>query len=263
MKKTTALLVVSFGTSYDDTRMKTIDCLESELEETFTEVEVKRAWTNPEIISKIRSRDDIRVLNVEESMGDLIRNGYAQVAIQPTEIINGVGYEKMVRDICRFRDEIRILGIGEPLLTFSEDYEKVCSAIMEDVGPLKDDEALLLMGRGNKDHHADAAYAALDYRFKSKGYDNVHIATLDGFPEIAHSLTALRKTKVKKVKLMPLMLTVGKTVLRAMAGEDHTSWASMLSREGYQVEPLERSLGENRAIRQIFIEHAKKILHKG
>lgn len=262
MKKNTALLVVSFGTSYDDTRMKTIDCLEGELEETFTEVEVKRAWTNPEIISKIRARDDIRVLNVEEAMADIIRNGYAQVAIQPTEITNGESYEKMLIDITRFEDEIRILGVGDPLLTSSEDYDKVCAAIMEDVGPLKDDEALLLMGRGHSEHHADAAYAALDYRFKSRGYDNVHIATLDGFPEISHSLKALRKTKVKKVKVMPFMLTVGKTALRVMAGEDHTSWASMLKSEGYEVEPIVRSLGENQAIRQIFIEHAKRILHK-
>lgn len=260
MKKNIALLVVSFGTSYDETRIKTLDCLDAELEERFEDVEVRNAWTDDEIIHKIKIRDDIRVLNVQEAISDIIRNGYAKAAIQPTQIINDEDFEEMVEHVKKFQDEIKIIGIGEPLLTFSEDYEKVCTAIMDDVGELAEDEALLLMARGNKEHHADSAYAALDYRFKSKGYDNVHVATLEGFPEVAHAISALKKTKVKRVKLMPLMLTVGPLTLESMCGNVASSWASILKREGYEVEYIVKNLGELQGIREIFIDHIDRVL---
>ena len=135
------------------------------------------------------------------------RQGFTSVTLQPTHIINGDEYDKMVEQAMKFRKFFHTLKIGRPLLTESADYEAVCRAILKQFPKLKKEEALVLMGHGTG-HFADSAYAALDYRFKALGADNVFVGTVEGYPEIEDVRRQLRAYGPRKVILLPLMRCV-------------------------------------------------------
>lgn len=255
------LIVVSFGTSYENTRRKTIDKIEEDLGAAFPELDVRRAWTSGVIMRKLLERDDVKINNVEEAMEEIVAQGYSQVVVQPTHIINGAEYEKMLMQLSKFQGRISFLGVGLPLLSLSDDYESVCHAVMSNIKPLEKGEVLLLMGHGSG-HHADAAYAALDYRFKNLGYDDVFVGTVEGFPELEEVLPAIRKRKPDKIRLLPLMIVAGDHAINDMAGEGKDSWASILNREGYEVESVIKGLGEFSQIRDIYIRHLSQVMER-
>lgn len=262
MMKKTALLVVSFGTSYEETRQKTIDRLEEKMAQSFPELDVKRAWTSSMIMRKIEKRDGIHINNVKEALEELVDQGYERVIFQPTHIIGGEEYHKIVMQMRKFVHKIELAGIGMPLLSYSEDYEKLCKSVMKYAGPLGEDQALVLMGHGSQRHASDSAYAALDYRFKNLGYKNVHVATVEGFPVLEDAIKLLKDSQVKKVKLMPLMIVVGDHANNDMAGDDQDSWKNILAKEGYQVELIMKGLGEIAEIQDMYVDHAREVVDR-
>ena len=255
MSKKQALLTVSFGTSHRQTREKTIEAIEKQLSENFPDYEVRRAFTSGMIMNVLKKRDNIYIDNVTEAMEKLKEEGFDRVVIQPTHIINGDEYDKLKRQAKAFEADFARISIGAPLLTESSDYEKVCEGIMSQFPEITEGQALVLMGHGTG-HFADAAYAALDYRFKALGYGNVFVGTVEGYPELEDVMSHVKKYAPEKVMLLPLMVVAGDHAVNDMAGDDEGSWKSEFEAEGFAVECILKGLGEFRAIRDIYTEHA-------
>ena len=255
--KDTALLVVSFGTSYKETREKTIEVIEREIAEAFKEADFKRAFTSGMIIKRMKQRDGILVNNVDEALKEICDEGYKNVLIQPTHIINGDEFEKMLGMIMPYVGNFEHIKIGRPMLTTSNDYERVVNIIMEEMSDLSKDEALVLMGHGTG-HYTDAAYAALDYRFKAMGYKNVFVGTVEGYPELDDIIPMIKEYNPSKIRLLPFMIVAGDHATNDMAGDDEDSWKNVLLNEGFEVECIIKGLGEMEGIRQIYIDHLKE-----
>lgn len=254
--KDTALLAVSFGTSYKETREKTIDVIERDLQEAFPNADLKRAFTSGMILKRIRERDGLFINNVDEAMKEITAEGYKKLLVQPTHILNGDEFEKMLGMIMPYVDKLEKISIGRPLLTTSDDYEKTVEAVMSEMGDLKDNEALVLMGHGTG-HYADAAYAALDYRFKAMGYKNVFVGTVEGYPELEDIVPMIKDFAPDKVKLLPFMIVAGDHATNDMAGDDEDSWKNILQGEGFEVECILKGIGEFEKVRKMYVEHLR------
>lgn len=254
-----ALLVVSFGTSYDSTREKTIDKLESKLSAAFPDRTMYRAWTSKMIIKKILNRDGIKINTVTEAMEQMAADGIEDVLIQPTHILSGVENDFMTNDALAFKDKFKSITFGDPLLMYTDDFLATVSAVAEEFSHLAQDEALVLMGHGTT-HQTNAVYAALDYIFKAQGHNNVFVGTVEGYPDFDTMLDFLKKTEYKKVTLAPFMIVAGDHASNDMAGDDEDSWKSLLEAEGYSVNCVLKGLGEYPAIGQVFVDHAVKAL---
>lgn len=251
-----ALLVVSFGTSFGETRAKTIDQIEKELTAAFPDYRVYRAWTSKIIIEKLLKRDKIKIPTVKEAAEQMLADGIREVIVQPTHLINGIENERMKRDVQLYGAAFASVVFGEPLLTCTEDQKQSIQAVMEEFGDLKSDEALVFMGHGTT-HYANSIYAALDYMFKDMGWSNVFLGTVEAYPALDTLIKKIGALCPKKVILAPFMLVAGDHAVRDMAGGDGESWRSRFEAAGFDVECVMKGLGEYSGIRRLYIEHAK------
>ncbi len=260
MKK--ALLIVSFGTSHKETREKTIGEIERFISRAYPDRELRRAFTSSIIMKVLKTRDHMHVDNVREAMERLAEDGFKDVLVQPTHIINGEEYEKMMEQIMPFKNSFDAISVGKALLTSSRDYDEVCKAIMAEVPELDQKKnadqaaktALVLMGHGTG-HFSDAAYAALDYRFKALGYENVFVGTVEGYPEVSLVLKQVKDYAPDEVVLMPLMVVAGDHAVNDMAGEQEDSWKVLFKNAGYKVTCILRGIGEFTGIQKMYLDH--------
>ena len=144
------------------------------------------------------------------------RDGVTEVIVQPTYIINGVEYDWMRADVEACRGLFETVRLGAPLLSAPDDYKKTAHAVMESV-ELAPDECLILMGHGT-DHPANSAYPAMEYTLQALGYDRIHMATVEGFPELKDVMGKLRNRKIKKAVLLPFMLVAGGSCQKRYGG---------------------------------------------
>ena len=249
------ILVVSFGTSHLDTMKKTISVIEQEISERFQEYRVYRAFTSGMIIRKLKRTENLAVDTVQEALNRMKEDGIEDVIVQPTHIINGVEYDRMMKDLMENMFLFRRIRVGKPLLSSVDDYKKSIHAVMAET-QLEDDEVLVLMGHGT-DHHANSAYPTLEYTFHALGYNQVLVGTVESFPELKNVMAKLEISGKKKVVLMPFMLVAGDHAKNDMAGEED-SWKSELEDGGYEVRVIMKGLGEFEGIRKIFTEHLEE-----
>lgn len=254
-----AMLVVSFGTSYSDTREKTLDATQTVFEEEFASYDVYRAFTSQTIIDILEERDGIDVYNVEEAMTMLKKEGYGKVIVQSLHVMNGAEYDDMTATVQSFEKDFSEIKIGKALLTTHEDYEGTVHALAEQFPPMSDQEAIVFMGHGTH-HEANAVYAALEYSFHADGYENVFVGTVEGFPTFDNVLVKLQEEGIEKVTLMPLMIVAGDHAENDMAGDEEDSWKVMLKKEGYEVDVYLHGMGESQGIRDIFLAHAEEAI---
>ncbi|MCI6041875.1 sirohydrochlorin cobaltochelatase [bacterium] len=259
MESKKAILVVSFGTSYNTTREKTIDVIEKKIDEAFPEQKIYRAWTSKMIMAKLLKRDGIKINNVKEAMEQMRNDGITDVIVQPTHVINGIENDLMKEDALSYRDDFHSIAFGTPLLTSEQDSLDVIDAVVKEFSDLKDHEALVLMGHGTT-HYANSIYAALDYTFKDKGYPNVHLGTVEAYPSMQTLLRMVKEQKPKKVKLAPFMIVAGDHARNDMAGADPESWRCQFEAAGFEVECCLKGLGEYPAVQDIFIRHIREII---
>lgn len=251
------LLVVSFGTSYEETRKKTIDKIEADLAAAFPDHRLYRAWTSKIIIKKLKTRDNVMVDTVPEALERMAADGVTELLVQPTHVLNGLENEWMREDIIKVKDRFETIRIGDPLLMYTEDFFSVIRGLMESLPVPNEEEALVFMGHGTS-HSTNMTYPALDYMFKDLGYGHVIIGTVEGYPELSNVLRDLADLKtVRKVYLAPFMVVAGDHALNDMAGDEEDSWKSRLEEAGYEVECILKGLGEFEALRKLFTEHAK------
>lgn len=262
MKK--AILVVSFGTTFADTREKTIDVVEDKIRTNFPQYDVRRAYTAHIIINRLKKRDNIHVDTPEEALKKLMEEGYREVIVQPLHIIPGLEYDYMKSVVSRFRHKrvFEKLSIGRPALFFKEghnapdDYEIFVDAVSKH---LNKEDTFVLMGHGTA-HHANASYSCLQQVFGDKGYSNVYIANVEGYPEIPVIIDRLIQDKVKEVTLKPLMLVSGDHARNDMVGDDDDSWQNQLAAKGIKAAADMRSLGEIDDFQDIYVQHVEDVI---
>ncbi|WP_434311699.1 sirohydrochlorin cobaltochelatase [Hominifimenecus sp. rT4P-3] len=252
-----AILVVSFGTSYPDTRKKTIEKLEEEIRQASPNCTVYRAWTSKMIIRKLRERDQLIIHTVPEALEQMEKDGITDLIVQPTHIINGIENDQMKQEILAKKSVFSTIRFGDPLLTTTEDHVSVLKALMEEYSDLPEDEAIVFMGHGTT-HHANAVYAALDYTLKDLGYPRAYMGTVEAYPSLEHIFRRLQEASVRRVHLVPFMLVAGDHANNDMASDDKDSWRSQFEAAGYEVVCHLKGLGECKGIRNIYLEHLKQ-----
>lgn len=258
-KEKKAILVVSFGTSYPETRKKTIKACEDKIAAHFSDYEIRRAFTSGMIIEKLKKRDKINIDNPKEALEKLYQEGYQEVLVQPLHIINGSEFHDLIRTVNQYKNHFRSLKKGRALLTKIEDYFAVADVIAVEIKVKTKDEAVVLMGHGSG-HAANSVYACFDYVLKDKGMTNYYLGTVEGYPEIDQVLKKLKENNYKKIKLAPFMLVAGDHAQNDMAGEDQDSWKKRLEAAGYEVEIQLKGLGEYEGIREAYLEKTNDLM---
>ncbi len=259
MKK--ALLVISFGTSYPEARIKNIEVCEEDIKQAFVERDFFRAWTSGMIRKKIAQRDQMIIDSPQEALERLLLLGYTDIAIQSLHVINGDEFEKIVMVVSQYQDKFEKIVIGKPLLSSFEDYQSVIEALELQVPALQKNECVLFMGHGAT-HHAFAAYACLDHMFMDKNLPFM-LGAVESYPELDSILIRLQAEKIQKVHLIPFMVVAGDHAINDMASDEESSWNRRIQALGIQTSCHLYGLGENRKIRLLFVQHLQQALSEG
>lgn len=256
-----AILVVSFGTSYNDTREKTIGAIEKEIAAAYPDYTVRRAFTSQTIIDKLAKRDNLKIDNIEGAMKRLASDGYGTVICQPTHVMNGIEYDEMVTQVNEFKNQFSAIKFGHPLISSVQDYQNIVAALSKEFSNVSSRDALVFVGHGT-DHFANATYAALDYRFKNDGHSNVFVGTVESYPDMPTVLKQIQSFGAKKVYIVPLMIVAGDHANNDIIGDQQGSWKTEFKKQGFIVEGVLKGLGEYKSIRDIFVAHVKETIAK-
>lgn len=251
-----ALVVVSFGTTHRSTLDATISAIEQDLSAAFPEYDLYRAFSSRMVIKRLQDRDGLHIDTIEQVLERLAKQGYETVLCQPTHILNGVENDQLVKILHRYRRRFATLAVGKPLLSGAGDIRCVAN-FLPAVYPAGEREAVVLVGHGT-DHHANAAYAALSYTFHADGNFQYQVGTVEGYPDMETTLRMLQEIRAEKIRLIPFLIVAGDHAMNDINGDGPDSWKTALLAQGYQVEPVNRGLGECGEIRKMFVEHARQ-----
>lgn len=252
-----AILAVSFGTTHHDTLRRTIEVIERELAAEFPDRVFRRAFTSGMVRRRLRERDAVEIDSSAQALERLSREGITDVVIQPTHVIPGEEYEKLLAEAESCRGLFDRMAVGRPLLTELEDYTAAARAILHELPPPEEGTALVFMGHGTA-HHVNPAYTQLEYMFHDMGRRDIVIGTVEGYPGLAEVLRRLEEREgIARTVLFPLMIVAGDHAKNDLAGEEPDSWKSVLEERGYTVSCDLRGLGEYPGIRAVLTEHAR------
>ena len=273
------LLVVSFGTSFNDSRVADIKSIEDALQEANPDWSVRRAFTAQIIINHIQARDGEKIDNVDQALQRAVDNGVKNLVVQPTHLMHGAEYDELTAALEGYKDKFESVKIAEPLLgevgadatVINADKAAVAEAItaeaVKDAGfdsldAVKEDgTAFVFMGHGTS-HTAKVSYSQMQTQMEQLGYDNVFIGTVEGEPEDTSCEAVIEKLKeagYKKVILRPLMVVAGDHANNDMAGDDDDSWKSQFEASGAfdSIDTQIAGLGEIQAIQQLYVAHTQ------
>lgn len=256
------LLVVSFGTSFNDSRRLTIGAVEDAMEKAFPGYSIRRGFTSQMVIDHIKQRDGIAIDNVTEALNRAADNGVRTLVIQPTHLMNGLEYHDLVAEAAGHVELFEQVVIGEPLLTSERDFQLVMEAVTEASAVYDDpDTAICLMGHGTESA-ANQVYERLENMLRRAGRSNYYVGTVEANPGLEDVLTAVRRGVYRRVILMPLMVVAGDHVNNDMAGDGEDSWKTAFEEAGYEVTCLMQGLGELEKIRRLFVDHARAAMDR-
>lgn len=251
------LLVVSFGTSYNDSRRLTIGAIEAALQKAYPDWSVRRGFTSQIIIDHVKSRDNEVIDNVAEALERAQANGVKRLAIQPTHLMNGYEYNDLVDEVATYADAFDKVAVGEPLLTSDDDFARVAQAVVDATATYDDGQtAIVLMGHGTE-ADSNGVYARMQDELDKLGKQNYFVGTVEATPSLDDVIAAVKKGTYKRVVLEPLMIVAGDHAHNDMAGDEDGSWKKAFEAEGYEVECVLRGLGELEPIQQLFVEHVQ------
>lgn len=252
------LLVASFGTSYQDTRCRTIGAIEEDLEQAFPEYSVRRGFTSRMIINRVKTRDQIVIDSLEEALRRAADNGVKRLIVQPTHMMDGFEYTALADKVAEYSRFFEAAAVGKPLLSSEEDFQAVIQALTEETEEYDDGEtAFCFMGHGTE-AQANQVYRKLQEMFLAAGQENYFIGTVEAEPALEEVLAQVKKGSYKRAVLQPLMIVAGDHANNDMAGEEEGSWKQAFEEAGYEVSCILRGLGELEKIRRIFIKHARE-----
>ena len=273
------LLVVSFGTSFNDSRAADIKGIEDALQAAYPDWAVRRAFTAQIIINHVQARDGEKIDNMQQAMDRAVANDVKNLVVQPTHLMHGAEYDEMMEMIDSYRDKFESVAVAEPLLgevgadaaVINSDKEAVAKAItaaaVKDAGfdsldaAAAEKTAFVFMGHGTS-HTAKVSYSQMQTTMQTLGYDNVFIGTVEGEPEetaCENVIEAVKAAGYTKVVLRPLMVVAGDHANNDMAGADDDSWLSQFKASGAfeEVDTQIAGLGEISDIQQLYIAHTK------
>ena len=273
------LLVVSFGTSFNDSRVADIGGVEKALQEAYPDWSVRRAFTAQIIINHVQARDDEKIDNVEQALDRAVDNGVKNLVIQPTHLMHGAEYDELTEAVEKYQDKFETVKIAEPLLgevgsdatVVNEDKAAVAEAITAEAvktakydsldAAAEDGTAFVFMGHGTS-HTAKISYSQMQTQMENLGYKNVFIGTVEGEPEDTACEAVIEKVKeagYKKVILRPLMVVAGDHANNDMAGDDDDSWKSQFEASGEfdSIDTQIAGLGEIADVQQLYVAHTK------
>ena len=273
------LLVVSFGTSFNDSRVKDIKGVEDALQAAYPDWSVRRAFTAQIIINHVQARDGEKIDNMQQAMDRAVANGVKNLVVQPTHLMHGAEYDEMMEMIDDYRDKFESVAVAEPLLgevgadatVINEDKEAVAKAVTAEAvatagydsveAAAKDGTAFVFMGHGTS-HTAKVSYSQMQTVMQTLGYDNVFIGTVEGEPESTsceNVIEAVKAAGYTKVVLRPLMVVAGDHANNDMAGADEDSWLSRFEAAGAfdSVDCQIAGLGGVADVQQLYIAHTK------
>ena len=271
------LLVVSFGTSFNDSRVADIKSIEDALQEANPDWSVRRAFTAQIIINHIQARDGEKIDNMEQALERAVANGVKQLVVQPTHLMHGAEYDEMCAAIDKVRDQFDSVEIAEPMLgevgndatVINADKEAVAKAVVaaaleesgyESTAAAKDaGVAYVLMGHGTA-HVAKVTYSQMATQMAKLGYENVFIGTVEGEPEETSCeavIEAVKNAGYTTVVLRPLMVVAGDHANNDMAGADEDSWKTMFEAAGFTVNCQISGLGRIADVQALYVAHTK------
>ena len=271
------LLVVSFGTSFNDSRVADIKSIEDALQEANPDWSVRRAFTAQIIINHIQARDGEKIDNMEQALERAVSNGVKQLVVQPTHLMHGAEYDEMCAAIDKVRDKFESVEIAEPMLgevgsdatVINADKEAVAKAVVaaalsesgyESTAAAKEDGvAYVLMGHGTA-HVAKVTYSQMSTQMDKLGYENVFIGTVEGEPEDTSCeavIAAVKEAGYTTVVLRPLMVVAGDHANNDMAGADEDSWKTMFEAAGFTVNCQISGLGRIADVQALYVAHTK------
>ncbi len=271
------ILVVSFGTSFNDSRVTDIKGVEDALQEAYPDWSVRRAFTAQIIINHILAREGYQIDNIDQALQRAVDNGVKNLVVQPTHLMNGAEYDEMMEAVESYADQFETVAVAEPLLgevgsdatVINEDKaavaEAVVAAAVEDSeydsldAMAEDGTAVVLLGHGTS-HTANVTYNQMSTQMSELGYDNVFVGTVEGEPEeteVEAVIAAVSEAGYTKVILRPLMVVAGDHANNDMAGDDEDSWKSMFEASGSfeSIETQIAGLGRIEAVQALYVEH--------
>ena len=243
-----AILVVSFGTSYNDSRDKTIGAIETAIADEYPNYDVRRAFTSQIIIDKLRERDGLEIDNVEEALDRLVSDGVKELVVQPTHVMSGYEYDDLAAAVDAYKDKFDAVAMGAPLLDTEEDYMELFRTLTDETAQYDTDgTAIVFMGHGTE-HEANAAYAELQQTFNDMGKSNYFIGTVEAAPTLDDIIAAVKAGGYTRVVLEPLMIVAG----------DHGSWKTEFEKAGFEVECVLKGMGEMPGVQQMYCDHVRE-----
>ena len=271
------LLVVSFGTSFNDSRVADIKGIEDALQAAYPDWSVRRAFTAQIIINHIQARDGEKIDNMTQALDRAVANGVKNLVVQPTHLMHGAEYDEMCEAIEAYKDQFESVSIAEPMLgevgsdatVINADKEAVAKAItaaavseagFESLEAAKDTgTAFVFMGHGTA-HVAKVTYSQMQTQMQNLGYENVFIGTVEGEPEETSAeavIEAVKAAGYTNVVLRPLMVVAGDHANNDMAGSDDDSWKTMFEAAGFSVDCQIHGLGEIADVQALYVAHTK------
>ena len=273
------LLVVSFGTSFNDSRAQDIKGIEDKLQEAYPDWSVRRAFTAQIIINHVEARDDEVIDNMQQALDRAVANGVKNLVVQPTHLMHGAEYDEMTEAIDGYKDKFESVAIAEPMLgevgddatVINDDKKAVAQAITDEACKIagydsmeaaaEDGTAFVFMGHGTS-HTANVTYDQMQTQMDDLGFTNAFIGTVEGEPEDTECQAVIAKVKdagFKKVVLRPLMVVAGDHANNDMAGDDDDSWKSQFEASGAfdSIDCQIEGLGRIEAVEDLYVEHTK------
>ena len=276
------ILVVSFGTSFNDSRVADIKGIEDAIQAAFPDWSVRRAFTAQIIINHVQARDGEAIDNMDQALERAVANGVKELVVQPTHLMHGAEYDEMMEALEGYKDKIEKITVAEPLLgevgsdaaVINADKEVTAKAVVAaaaadagfaDAAAAADaGTAFVLMGHGTA-HVAKVTYSQMQTQMDKLGYDNVFIGTVEGEPEETSCeavIEAVKAAEYKNVILRPLMVVAGDHANNDMAGEEEDTWKSMFQADGGfdSVTAQIAGLGSIPAVQELYVAHTKAVI---
>lgn len=254
-----AILVVSFGTTYVETRRTTIEAIETAIQQAFPEATVFRAFTSKIVVRRIQENEHQHVDSPVEALKHIQEQGFDELWVQSLHLTAGIEYEQAMAAVNQVRQSFRRVVIGPPLLHTQQDFLTVVTYLKQWYPVTQADEGVLWMGHGTV-HQAFASYACLDHMLWGSHH---YLGAVESYPEFPLESQRLQRDGIHHVILQPFMLVAGNHAHQDMASEQPGSWQSLLEATGIKVTPVLRGLGSYQQIQQLFVQHLRQAAKGG
>lgn len=265
LKNKDAILVMTFGTTFADTRAKTIDAVEAAIQKAHPDIPVFEAYTSHIIIDRVKAKEGIQKMTPEEAFSKLKAEGYTRVAVVSLDVIPGMeySYDSIITkmQMSKFKE----LSLATPLMYFQgtegepDQVVDFLNAVKSQFPVMGKEDATLIMAHGTP-HPGNAYYSVIQDRIEKLGMNNVFVYSVEGRPNLNDVIPKLKAKGFKNVTLMPIMMVAGDHANNDMAGDDPDSHKSILTKAGFKVNTYIHGLGENENVRALYIQRADEAL---